>query len=235
MTKHTLLQGDARVGLQIVPAGSVHCCVTSPPYFNQRDYRADGQIGQEETPADYVAALVEVCRGVWQALRDDGCFYLNVGDSHARKTYDDPLYGRITEGSLIGIPWMLAFALRREGWILRMDNIWAKSKPKPSSVKNSTTPSHEYIFHLTNVPAVAAVAEGVNLVLQQGIWGRVEPLTLVEFQTLADPLGRPVKIRTAGVGEVLYDRGVFTVAGSMTVTDPERLQAYYKSGVRRGD
>ena len=86
-----------------------------------------------------------------------------------------------------------------------------------------------------DVPAVAAVAEGVNLVLQQGIWGRVEPLTLVEFQTLADPLGRPVKIRTAGVGEVLYDRGVFTVAGSMTVTDPERLQAYYKSGVRRGD
>jgi DNA modification methylase len=65
MTLHTLLQGDARVGLQIVPPGSVHCCVTSPPYFNQRDYRADGQIGQEETPADYVAALVEVCRGVF--------------------------------------------------------------------------------------------------------------------------------------------------------------------------
>lgn len=63
MTLHTLLQGDARVGLQVVPEASVHCCVTSPPYFNQRDYRADGQIGQEETPADYVAALVEVCRG----------------------------------------------------------------------------------------------------------------------------------------------------------------------------
>jgi DNA modification methylase len=152
MTRHLFLQGDARVGLQIVPPGSVHCCVTSPPYFNQRDYRADGQIGQEETPADYVAALVEVCRGVWQALRDDGCFYLNVGDSHARKTYDDPLYGRITEGNLIGIPWMLAFALRREGFCLRMDNIWAKTNPKPSSVKNCTTPSHEYIFHLTKVP-----------------------------------------------------------------------------------
>jgi len=89
--------------------------------------------------------------------------------------------------------------------------------------------------HEADVPAVAAAADGVDLVLQQGVWGRVEPLTLVEFQTLADPLGRPVKIRTAGVGEVLYDRGVFTVAGSMTVTDPERLQAYYKSGVRRGD
>ncbi len=152
MTKHTLLQGDARVGLQIVPEASVHCGVTSPPYFHQRVYGAEGEIGQETTPTEYVAAVVEVCGGVWRALRGDGTFWLNVGDSHARKTYDDPLYGRVTEGSLIGIPGMLAFALRREGWILRMDNIWAKSKPKPSSVKNSTTPSHEYIFHLTKVP-----------------------------------------------------------------------------------
>jgi len=89
--------------------------------------------------------------------------------------------------------------------------------------------------HEAEVPAVAAAAEGVDLVLQQGVWGREPPLNLAEFQTLADSLARPVKIRTKDVGEVLYDKGVFTVGGSMKVTDPERLQAYYKSGVRRGD
>ena len=89
--------------------------------------------------------------------------------------------------------------------------------------------------HEAEVPAVAAAAEGVDLVLQQGVWGREPPLSLAEFQALADSLGRPVRIRTKDVGEVLYQDGVFTVAGSMTVTDPERLQAYYKGGVRRGD
>ena len=104
MTKHTLLQGDARVGLQIVPEASVHCSVTSPPYFHQRVYGAEGEIGQETAPAEYVA----------------------------------------------------------------------------------------------------------------------------------DPLDRPVKIRTRGVGEVLYDQKIFTVAGSLRVTDPKRLVPYYKSGVPDG-
>jgi len=89
--------------------------------------------------------------------------------------------------------------------------------------------------HEADVPAVAAAAEGVDLVLQQGVLGREPPLTLAEFQTLADSLARPVRIRTKEIGEVLYQDGVFTVAGSMTVTDPKRLQAYYKGGVRRGD
>ena len=89
--------------------------------------------------------------------------------------------------------------------------------------------------HEAEVPAVAAAAEGVDLVLQQGVWGREPPLTLAEFQALADPLARPVRIRTKEIGEVLYDHGVFTVAGSIKVTDPERLAAYYKGGVRRGD
>lgn len=89
--------------------------------------------------------------------------------------------------------------------------------------------------HEAEVPAVAAAAEGVDLVLQQGVWGREPPLNLAEFQTLADSLARPVRIRTKEIGEVLYQDGVFTVAGSMTVTDPKRLQAYYKGGVRRGD
>ncbi len=89
--------------------------------------------------------------------------------------------------------------------------------------------------HEADVPAVAAAAEGVDLVLQQGVLGREPPLTLAELCAVADSLARPVRIRTKEIGEVLYQDGVFTVAGSMTVTDPERLQAYYKSGVLRGD
>ncbi|MFA7121637.1 MAG: hypothetical protein WC277_09155, partial [Bacilli bacterium] len=89
--------------------------------------------------------------------------------------------------------------------------------------------------HEADVPAVAAAAEGVDLVLQQGVVGHREPLSLAEICAVADPLDRPVKIRTKGVGEVLYDQKIFTVAGSLRVTDPQQLPAYYKSGVRRGD
>ena len=85
------------------------------------------------------------------------------------------------------------------------------------------------------VPAIAEAAEGVDLVLQQGVVGHLEPLSLAEICAVADPLDRPVKIRTKGAGEVLYDRGVFTVAGSIRVTDPKRLAAYYKSGVPGGE
>ena len=85
------------------------------------------------------------------------------------------------------------------------------------------------------VPAIAAAAEGVDLVLQQGVVGHLEPLSLAEICAVADPLDRPVKIRAKGAGEVLYDRGVFTVAGSIRVTDPKRLAAYYKSGVPGGE
>lgn len=89
--------------------------------------------------------------------------------------------------------------------------------------------------HEADVPTVAAAADGVDLVLQQGIWGQIPPLTLAEIRAVADGLGRPVKIRTKEIGEVLYREGTFTVGGSMQVTDPKRLQAYYKSGVPGGD
>lgn len=112
-------------------------CVTSPPYFGLRDYGHDGQIGLEQTPDEYISAMVDVFRCVRDVLADDGTVWLNIGDS----------YGK--EKQIIGMPWKLAFALQNDGWILRQDIIWHKPNPMPESVRDRCTKAHEYIFLLS--------------------------------------------------------------------------------------
>lgn len=129
----TLLCGDALATLQTLPAGSVQCCVTSPPYWNLRDYGHPDQIGREEWPTLYIAALVEVFRELRRVLRDDGTLWLNLGDSYQR-------------GQLVGIPWQTALALKNDGWRLRQDVIWHKPCPIPESVRDRCTKAHEYVF-----------------------------------------------------------------------------------------
>lgn len=161
----TILLGDAAEQLRTLDADSVHCCVTSPPYFGLRDYGVPGQIGQEAVPEEYIGRLVEVFREVHRVLRPDGTLWLNIGDSYTsggRKTrdHDEKLPARAAnhrpgtpEGmklkDLIGIPWMLAFALRADGWYLRQDIIWHKPNAMPESVRDRCTRSHEYIFLLS--------------------------------------------------------------------------------------
>jgi DNA modification methylase len=147
----------------------VQTCVTSPPYFGLRDYGHDGQIGLEQTPEEYIAAMVEVFRCVKDVLADDGTLWLNIGDSYngsggnhkPHHKNDSGFQGKIGADSyqgrgnkieglkpkdLIGIPWMLAFALRADGWYLRQDIIWHKPNPMPESVRDRCTKAHEYIF-----------------------------------------------------------------------------------------
>ena len=147
-------------------------CVTSPPYFGLRDYGHEGQIGLEKTPEEYIAAMVEVFRCVRDVLADDGTLWLNIGDSYASTGGHTKLgessqrqgrtnvqeqhkvkgYGGgdgIKIKDLIGIPWMLAFALRADGWYLRQDIIWHKPNPMPESVRDRCTKAHEYIFLLS--------------------------------------------------------------------------------------
>ena len=138
-------------------------CVTSPPYYGLRDYGHEGQIGLEETPEQYISAMVEVFRCVWDVLEDDGTLWLNIGDSYAGNNSRASNNGRAGFGNarekvvnrtgeglktkdLIGIPWMLAFALRADGWFLRQDIIWHKPNPMPESVQDRCTKGHEYIF-----------------------------------------------------------------------------------------
>jgi DNA modification methylase len=141
-------------------------CVTSPPYYGLRDYGHEGQIGLEETPEEYIKSMVEVFRCVWDVLEDDGTLWLNIGDSYAGNNSQASNNGRAGFGNarervvnrtgeglktkdLIGIPWMLAFALRADGWYLRQDIIWHKPNPMPESVQDRCTKAHEYIFLLS--------------------------------------------------------------------------------------
>jgi site-specific DNA-methyltransferase (cytosine-N4-specific) len=156
----------------------VQTVITSPPYYGLRDYGHPGQLGLEETPNAYVTAMVDVFRCVRHVLADDGTLWLNIGDSYSNIGKSGGYTGGICakglhgEASkdcgnrsldrskalgaaglkpkdLIGIPWMLAFALRADGWYLRSDIIWSKGNPMPESVTDRPTKSHEYLFLLT--------------------------------------------------------------------------------------
>ena len=177
-----IICGDALEILKTLPDESVNMCVTSPPYFGLRDYGVDGQIGLEQTPEAYISKLVEVFREVKRVLRDDGTLWVNIGDSYwgsGSRGFDftgkfkpeiskvqgtDKKYnlsnvpkttgnvGCYKNKDLIGIPWMLAFALRADGWYLRQDIIWNKPNPMPESVTDRCTKAHEYIFLLSKQP-----------------------------------------------------------------------------------
>lgn len=168
METDRVLNGDALTILKTMPDESVNCCVTSPPYYALRDYGVDGQIGREETPSLYVARLTEIFREVRRVLTHDGTFWLNIADTYAGKgnqgTALNPKYpngrtGQIValnskaEGckakDMIGIPWLLAFSLRDDGWYLRSDIIWMKANPMPESAKDRPSRCYEHIFLLT--------------------------------------------------------------------------------------
>ena len=164
--------GDCRTTMRKWAAAGIKAqtCVTSPPYYGLRDYGHEGQIGLEETPEEYIKAMVEVFRCVWDVLEDDGTLWLNIGDSYynyrpgtGQRQGKQSIAGQkfsevencpkrglkldgLKEKDLIGIPWMLAFALRADGWYLRQDIIWHKPNPMPESVQDRCTKAHEYIF-----------------------------------------------------------------------------------------
>ncbi len=185
----TLFQGDCLEVLATMPDNSVHCCVTSPPYFGLRDYGHPDQIGLEASPEAYVTKMVSVFREVRRVLRDDGCCFINIGDSYAGSGVAGPpsAKNKLNNGvgavqnnkvmnglgraptapgykpkDLIGIPWMLAFALRADGWYLRSEIIWAKKNCMPESVTDRPTKAHEQVFLLTKSARYWYDAEAVK-------------------------------------------------------------------------
>lgn len=166
-----IINADVMDGLAQLESESVHCVVTSPPYWRQRDYGISGQIGLEASPEEYVARLVEVFRECRRVLRTDGTCWINIGDkwasggnggggsymadrgeawAHAKraKEWRSPPSG-YKDKDLIGVPFMVAFALRADGWFWRQCNIWAKPNGMPESVSDRSTISHEYVLHLS--------------------------------------------------------------------------------------
>lgn len=167
----TIHHGDSLHVLRDLPDESVHMAVCSPPFFGLRDYGVDGQIGLEEAPDEWCARLVDVFREVRRVLRADGTLWVEVGDSYASTTIGRKDGGRDIGGrgghhrfegkydearsyvvpgmkakDLVGAPWMLAFALRADGWVLRQEIIWSKPNPMPESVTDRCTTAHSRIF-----------------------------------------------------------------------------------------
>ena len=185
MTTQRIISGDCIEGLQTLPDASVHCCVTSPPYWGLRDYGHDGQIGLEATPEAYVARMVEVFREVRRVLRDDGTCWVNLGDSYSQPGASQSFRNATNANcngcndtkkprnqivrnhglkpkDLVGIPWRVAFALQADGWWLRQDIIWHKPNPMPESVRDRCTKAHEYVFLLTKSERYYYDAEAVS-------------------------------------------------------------------------
>lgn len=156
-----IICGNTLPILRQMESESVHCVVTSPPYFALRNYGMSEQIGLESTPEIYVATLVEIFKEAKRVLRNDGTLWLNIGDSYAASGKNKIVSG-LKPKDLIGIPWMLAFALRADGWYLRSDIIWSKPNPMPESIKDRPTKSHEYIFLLSKNPIYYYDSESIK-------------------------------------------------------------------------
>lgn len=160
-----IIESDAMVALQRLPSESVQCIVTSPPYWGLRDYGIEGQIGLEEKLQQYINKLTSIFSEAKRVLRDDGVFWLNIGDGYTsgNRGYRAPdkknparamsIRPDTPDGlkpkDLLGIPWRIALALQADGWYLRSDIIWNKPNAMPESVKDRPTRSHEYVFMLT--------------------------------------------------------------------------------------
>lgn len=160
--------------LSTFPSGSIDCCITSPPYYGLRDYGVQGQLGLEHSPAAYVEQLVQVFNQVHRILKPEGTLWLNLGDSYAgsgrgkgninkkgilpKHSFVGDMFIKpyklsgLKNKDLMGIPWMVAFALRESGWYLRQDIIWHKPNPMPESISDRCTKAHEYIFLLSKSP-----------------------------------------------------------------------------------
>lgn len=230
-----LMLGDCVESMRSLPAGSVHTCVTSPPYFGLRDYGVDGQIGLEPTPDEFVAALVAVFREVRRVLRDDGTLWLNLGDSYARDSrvrWDNSLHvekdwkvdqamrdapnvvrdAGLKPKDLIGIPWRVAFALQADGWYLRQDIIWHKPNPMPESVRDRCTKAHEYIFLLSKGPKYYFDAEAIKEPVAASTVARLAQPTLAA-QAGSDrvPGKTNGNMKAVGDGESRNKRSVWTV------------------------
>ena len=204
--KWEIRQGDAAASLRGIADNSIHCCITSPPYWGLRDYGVAGQIGLEPSPDLYVSSLVAILSEVRRVLRPDGTLWLNLGDSYATgagKVGECP--GGGVQGSawkargpltapnrmplsglkpkdLVGIPWRVAFALQADGWYLRSDIIWHKPNAMPESIIDRPTKAHEYIFLLSKKKKYFYSREGA-----------IEPCVSPEYDKRRMREGRPRK------------------------------------------
>lgn len=233
MTTTRIIVGDVREHIRDLPDESVHCVVTSPPYFGLRDYGCDGQIGLEATPDAYVTEMVSLFREVRRVLRSDGTFWLNLGDSYARGfgggspgaksatnagSYADRQTGKVPCGfqpkDSLMIPARVAIALHADGWILRDEIIWHKPNPMPVSVTDRTTPAHEMLYMFSKSARYHYDMEQIREPLSGGAHGGAkQPSTLVGRNAVTTKGGKV----SSGLGmdtgrETRQPRSVWSIA-----------------------
>ena len=199
--------------------------------------RIDDQLGLEDTPADYISSMVEVFRCVWDVLEDDGTLWVNIGDSYcnsngfARASPEYQREGRnnmpandrkldklhatgLKTKDLIGIPWMLAFALRADGWYLRQDIVWSKPNPMPESVQDRCTKAHEYIFllskshkyHFDHVAIKEPMKDSDEMANKRSVWTvNTKPYSGAHFAVFPTELIEPCILAGAPVGGIVLD------------------------------
>jgi DNA modification methylase len=256
-----ILQGDCRDVLKTLPDESVHCVVTSPPYFGLRDYGHAGQIGLEGSPEAFVAALVGVFEEVRRVLRGDGTLWLNLGDSyvapngrssggtygrgpnsqlaHMHEAQEAGIvrsWGDLPAKNLVGVPWRTALALQAAGWYLRQDIIWHKPNPMPESVTDRCTKSHEYIFLLAKNEHYYFDQDSILEPLADSSLERLAQVGL-EHQAGSDRVpgktNGPMKAVSRNIEGNMSERGITrTTEGLNMKPDVEKLRADGKRNKR---
>lgn len=229
MKKDVIINRDCLAALRELPDNCINCCVTSPPYYALRDYGVEGQIGREETPSLYISRLTEIFREVHRVLTPDGTFWLNIADTYCGKSNQgeslDPKYPNSRTGQtvalnhtvegckskdMVGIPWMLAFALRDDGWYLRSDVIWYKANPMPESVKDRPSRCYEHIFLLTKSKRYYYNAEAI-----------AEPVKDCTVRRLKGGRGEHTKHTSAPIPGQLTIQGINQPRSAGTYTDAD--------------
>lgn len=241
MSEFRIVEGDCIEALGGLPDESAQTCITSPPYWGLRDYGHEGQLGLEATPKEYVDRLVAIFAEVRRVLRDDGTVWLNLGDSYAgswgaqgrrvspagisrnqvlnhpkraRNTGSIPPGSGLKAKDLVGIPWVVALALRADGWYLRCEVIWHKPNPMPESVKDRPTRAHEQVFLLSKAPRYYYDDEAIR----EPDTGQDHSRAVLEGQPSLDPSGgvlpphRGLRAAAGRNGLGRNKRSVWTVA-----------------------
>jgi DNA modification methylase len=262
--KDLVLFGDCRETLKEFDE-KARMCVTSPPYYGLRDYGGeDSQIGQEESPEEYIQNLVKVFQEVRNQLTEDGTLWVNIGDSYynyrprkgqalnkqsvsnTKQDLPDKCARRgnklegLKEKDLIGIPWMLAFALRADGWYLRQDIIWHKPNPMPESVKDRCTKAHEYIFLLSKNRKYYYDHEAIKEKAVGERWGGNKPINMNNTKDTTNQFSGLTRPR-----KMVYDkrnkRSVWKVTcrpykgAHFAVYPPELIEPCILAGSQEGD
>jgi DNA modification methylase len=234
-----ILLGSSLEVLRELPDSSIHCCVTSPPYWGLRDYGVEGQLGLEPTMEEYLEKMLVIFREIWRVLRSDGTLWLNLGDSYngsgpsggPGKQYTNvgsqgttlKRVAGLKPKDLVGIPWRVAFALQADGWYLRSDIIWHKPNTMPESVTDRPTKAHEYIFLMSKRERYYYDADAIKEDCLSGpsdIKKMLESLPRIggKHKILTDPLSKASSLTNIGQKRSVGDpsgrnkRSVWTVA-----------------------